>query len=83
MPGNDLSAKRLVSMWRDMCRIRAFETAAVYQSSLGKVYGALHSYVGQESCAVGVCAALSPGDYADSTHHGHGHALRWAHAWTG
>ena len=41
-----------------MHRIRAFERAAIYQSSLGKIYGALHSYEGQESCAVGFCAAL-------------------------
>lgn len=58
-----------------MHRIRAFERAAIYQSSLGKIYGALHSYEGQESCAVGVCAALERGDYVASTHRGHGHCL--------
>ncbi|MDO9524184.1 MAG: thiamine pyrophosphate-dependent dehydrogenase E1 component subunit alpha, partial [Gemmobacter sp.] len=55
--------------------IRAFEQAAVYQSSIGNIYGALHSCEGQESCPVGVCAALQPGDYAASTHRGHGHTL--------
>jgi TPP-dependent pyruvate/acetoin dehydrogenase alpha subunit len=75
MTGNDLSFDQLRGMWRDMLRIRSFEQAALYQSSLGKIYGALHSYEGQESCAVGVCAALRPGDYAASTHRGHGHTL--------
>ena len=64
-----------VAFWRDMVRIRSFERAALYQSSIGNVYGALHSYEGQESCAVGICAALKKGDYAASTHRGHGHCL--------
>ena len=70
-----LSPATLVAFWRDMHRIRAFERAAIYQSSLGKIYGALHSYEGQESCAVGVCTALERGDYVASTHRGHGHCL--------
>jgi TPP-dependent pyruvate/acetoin dehydrogenase alpha subunit len=70
-----LPPARLVAFWRDMHRIRAFERAAIYQSSLGKIYGALHSYEGEESCAVGVCAALERGDHVASTHRGHGHCL--------
>ena len=66
---------QLVGFWRDMMRIRLFERAAGYQSSIGKIYGALHSYEGQESCAVGICSALRPGDYAASTHRGHGHCI--------
>lgn len=69
------TSEMLVRFWCDMIRIRSFEQAAVYQSSIGKVYGALHSYEGQESCAVGVCAALGADDYASSTHRGHGHTL--------
>ena len=75
MTANDLPTERLEAMWRDMTRIRAFEEAARYQSSLGKIHGTLHSYDGQESCAVGVAAALSPGDHVASTHRGHGHTL--------
>jgi len=70
-----VSTATLAAYWRDMMRIRLFERAAVYQSSLGKIYGALHSYEGQESCAVGICSALQPGDYAASTHRGHGHCI--------
>jgi TPP-dependent pyruvate/acetoin dehydrogenase alpha subunit len=75
MGEQSLPPARLVAFWRDMHRIRAFERAAIYQSSLGKIYGALHSYEGEESCAVGVCAALERGDYVASTHRGHGHCL--------
>lgn len=72
---NDIPGEKLLGFWRNMRRIRSFEQAATYQSSIGKVYGALHTYEGQEPCAVGVCAALCKGDYAASTHRGHGHAL--------
>lgn len=72
---NDLSDETIVGFFRDMLRIRAFEEAAVYQSSIGRIHGPVHSYVGQESCAVGVCSALRKGDYAASTHRGHGHAI--------
>ena len=75
MKNAELSAEKLVTFWKNMLRIRSFEQAAIYQSSIGKIYGALHSCVGQESCAVGVCAALAKGDYVASTHRGHGHAL--------
>ena len=75
MSDKNLSAERLVDFWRDMHRIRAFERAAIYQSSIGKIYGALHSYEGQESCAVAVCAALRQGDHVASTHRGHGHCI--------
>ena len=75
MNENELPSETLVAFWRDMVRIRSFEQAAMYQSSIGKIYGALHSYEGEESCAVGICAALKDGDYAASTHRGHGHSI--------
>ncbi len=75
MNHNDLAPEKLVGFWRDMIRIRSFEQAALYQSSIGKIYGALHSYEGEESCAIGICAALKDGDYAASTHRGHGHSI--------
>ena len=75
MSDNTLPSDLLVSFWRDMLRIRQFEQAALYQSSIGKIYGALHSCEGQESCCVGICSALREGDYAASTHRGHGHSI--------
>jgi len=41
----------------------------------GRMSGSFHSSIGQEGCAVGVCAALRPTDIVTSTHRGHGHAL--------
>lgn len=75
MSGNDLPAEQFVRFWRDMRRIRSFEQMAGYQATLGKIYGSLHSYEGEESCAVGICSALRSGDYVASTHRGHGHAI--------
>ena len=37
--------------------------------------GSFHSSMGQEACAVGVCAALERDDMVTSTHRGHGHAV--------
>ena len=75
MNETNLSPEQLESFWRDMVRIRSFEQAALYQSSIGKIYGALHSCEGQESCCVGICSALKDGDYVASTHRGHGHSI--------
>lgn len=37
--------------------------------------GYIHSYLGQEACAVGICANLTDADYVISTHRGRGHYL--------
>ncbi|MEX0405932.1 thiamine pyrophosphate-dependent dehydrogenase E1 component subunit alpha [Aquibium sp. LZ166] len=37
--------------------------------------GYIHSYLGQEACAVGICAALNDDDYLMSNHRGRGHYL--------
>lgn len=58
-----------------MCLIRQFETRAVQLFTAGEIKGSVHSSVGQEAVAVGICSALTPGDYIASTHRGHGHAL--------
>ena len=41
----------------------------------GNIPGVVHSYVGQEAVAVGVCSALRPTDRIVSTHRGHGHTI--------
>ncbi|WP_272475617.1 thiamine pyrophosphate-dependent dehydrogenase E1 component subunit alpha [Baekduia alba] len=41
----------------------------------GEVHGTTHLYSGQEAVAVGVCAALTQGDWVAGTYRGHGHAL--------
>ena len=62
-------------LYRAMARIRACEEqlGAVFAKNLFPGY--IHSYLGQEACAVGVCAALRTDDYIVSTHRGRGHYL--------
>lgn len=80
-------AERLLSLYRTMARIRAFENAAEEASRGGVaafgssstgtalVRGPLHLSTGQEAVAAGVCACLDKSDYLTSTHRGHGHTL--------
>ncbi|MBI3974366.1 MAG: thiamine pyrophosphate-dependent dehydrogenase E1 component subunit alpha [Chloroflexi bacterium] len=67
--------ERLLWMYRTMLRIREFDERIVQLFGEGKIAGALHSYVGEEAVATGVCAHLRPDDYVVSTHRGHGHLL--------
>jgi TPP-dependent pyruvate/acetoin dehydrogenase alpha subunit len=39
------------------------------------LYGAFHTYVGEEAIAVGAMGALNDDDYIASTHRGHGHLI--------
>jgi pyruvate dehydrogenase E1 component alpha subunit len=55
--------------------IRGFEQLALALVKSGEIVGGTHPYIGQEAVAVGVCAALRPGDQITSTHRGHGHVL--------
>src|SRR6266851_6306441 len=67
--------ERLLAMLRTMLRIRAFDEHIVSLFNAGKIAGAVHSYVGEEAVAAGVCANLRLDDYITSTHRGHGHLL--------
>src|SRR6266516_2361323 len=75
MPVEAPSADTLKAIYSRMWRIRLFEEQAEYQSSQGKVLGALHTYIGEEAVAVPVCAHLQDTDYITSTHRGHGHCI--------
>jgi pyruvate dehydrogenase E1 component alpha subunit len=70
-----LETPQLVEMLRKMILIRAFDELAVELRTAGKIYGAVHPYVGQEAVAVGVCANLGVADRVTSTHRGHGHCI--------
>ncbi|MEI6157517.1 MAG: thiamine pyrophosphate-dependent dehydrogenase E1 component subunit alpha, partial [Atribacterota bacterium] len=65
-------AKRLLST---MIKIRLFEEKAVELFAAHELPGWLHSYIGEEAVATGVCLALNPHDYISSTHRGHGHCI--------
>ena len=58
-----------------MVLIRKFEERVKYLFLEGIMPGTIHQYMGQEACAVGVCAALNEDDVITSTHRPHGHAL--------
>lgn len=62
-------------LYAGMVRIRQCEEQlnAVFAKNLFPGY--IHSYLGQEACAVGVCAALRRDDTIVSTHRGRGHYL--------
>ncbi len=74
-PEQSPSPEVLLDMYHLMWRIRLFEEQAEFQSSQGKVLGALHTCIGQEAAAVGVCTHLNSEDYIASNHRGHGHSL--------
>ena len=67
--------RRLLRMYRTMVLIRQAEERLVKLFAEGRMPGFIHSYIGEEATAVGVCGALRADDYLTSTHRGHGHIL--------
>ena len=66
----------VLSIYRDMVRLRLFDDLCVELRRRDEIQDGFHSYQGQEAVAVGVCKALRDEDYfLVSTHRGHGHAL--------
>ncbi len=74
IPGN-LDRERLLEHYATMCRIRAFEEAALEALREGVVPGPIHPSIGQEAVASALCANLRAEDLLLSTHRGHGHTL--------
>ena len=70
---NDMETNR--AAYRKLFLIRAFEEKLEALFAKGKIPGFVHTYIGQEAIAVGVCANLRTDDYVTSTHRGHGHAI--------
>lgn len=70
-----LPKEKLLSMYREMVRIRRFEERADQQYKMGKIAGFCHLYIGQEAVAVGAVEALRPDDYVLAAYREHGHAL--------
>jgi pyruvate dehydrogenase E1 component alpha subunit len=65
----------LLEIYRKMVAVRVFEEMAADLFLKGQLPGFLHSYIGEEAVAAGVCAHLTPQDMITSTHRGHGHAV--------
>jgi pyruvate dehydrogenase E1 component alpha subunit len=58
-----------------MLTIRRFEERVALEFKREMIPGAVHSYIGQEAIAVGVCANLRTDDRIVSNHRGHGHCI--------
>ncbi|HWV83815.1 MAG TPA: thiamine pyrophosphate-dependent dehydrogenase E1 component subunit alpha [Capillimicrobium sp.] len=71
----ELSDEQLVDLYRQMCRMRAFDERIAVLYRQGKVRGTAHAYTGMEAIAAGVCGELRPDDMIASTHRGHGHCI--------
>ncbi len=61
--------------YRTMHLIRRFDDRVMELFGQGLISGTAHACCGQEASAMGVCAALGPGDAVTSTHRGHGHLI--------
>jgi len=70
-----LSNEEMIEMYATMKRIRIFEETVIEQLNAGKTPGFVHTYIGEEAVATGVCATLKEADYITSTHRGHGHLI--------
>jgi TPP-dependent pyruvate/acetoin dehydrogenase alpha subunit len=74
-PVTDLSGSALVALYREMLFIRTVEEEIAARYSEQKMRCPIHLSIGQEAVAVGVSAALGPGDQAVSTHRCHAHYI--------
>lgn len=70
-----ISREVALQLYETMLRIRKFEEAVVDLYARGKIPGFLHTYIGEEAVAAGVCANLRLDDKIISTHRGHGHLI--------
>jgi len=67
--------ENIIRMYTIMLTIRRFEERASLELESGNIPGIVHSYIGQEAVATGVCANLTFEDRIVSTHRGHGHCI--------
>jgi acetoin:2,6-dichlorophenolindophenol oxidoreductase subunit alpha len=70
-----ISREGLLNLYRTMLTIRRFEERVVIDYHSGAIPGIVHSYIGQEAVATGVCTNLRRDDRIISNHRGHGHCI--------
>jgi acetoin:2,6-dichlorophenolindophenol oxidoreductase subunit alpha len=70
-----INTELLRELYRTMLLIRNAEETLLRLFQQARMPGFIHSYIGEEATAVGVCGALRPDDYITSHHRGHGHIL--------
>ncbi len=71
----DIGQDQILRMYRKMLEIRECEEQLNTAFAKNLFPGYIHSYLGQEACAAGVCSVLRDDDYIVSTHRGRGHYL--------
>jgi pyruvate dehydrogenase E1 component alpha subunit len=69
------TANDLINLHRVITTIRRFEERVTREFKRGDIPGFVHTSVGAEAVAAGVCAHLGDRDYIASTHRGHGHCI--------
>ena len=70
-----LTHEKSIGLYRRMLLIRRFEERGYDLYTRGLLPGTIHSSIGQEAVAVGVCANLGDDDLVLSNHRGHGHCI--------
>jgi 2-oxoisovalerate dehydrogenase E1 component len=72
---SELTKEQSLGLLRRMLLIRYSEEQLVKCYARGEIPGGMHTYIGEEAVAAGVCAHLRIDDAVFSTHRGHGHAI--------
>ena len=67
--------QRRLGLFRKAMLIRGVEQRLLGLFSEGKLFGTVHTCIGQEWSGIAVADALQPGDLIYSNHRGHGHYL--------
>jgi len=70
-----IEREKLVHLYQVMLTIRRFEERVIIDYQSGDIPGIVHSYIGQEAVATGVCTNLRKDDRIISNHRGHGHCI--------
>ena len=65
----------LLEMYKTMIKIRLVETKVMKLFEQSEMPGFIHSYIGEEAVAAGICFNLNQKDMITSTHRGHGHLI--------
>ena len=66
---------QLLEMYKTMIKIRLVETKVMKLFEQSEMPGFIHSYIGEEAVAAGICFNLNQKDMITSTHRGHGHLI--------
>jgi len=71
----ELQREKLIELFTTMVRCRQFEEKVLDLFSQGYIPGFIHTSIGQEAIAVGVCSNLRQSDKVFLTHRGHSQAI--------